>query len=132
MQDQRQFLAAQTFAVAGASKNRGKYGNIVLRALLDSGRKVVPLNPAAEKIEGIDAFRQIGDVPFAVEALSVVTPPDVTREVIRQAIAAGTKYVWMQPGAEDEQASEMARQAGLNVIDDGSCILVALKLRNID
>ncbi|EMB17821.1 hypothetical protein RE6C_01452 [Rhodopirellula europaea 6C] len=32
----------------------------------------------------------------------------------------------MQPGAEDEQASESAREAVINVIDDGSCILVLL------
>jgi predicted CoA-binding protein len=34
----------------------------------------------------------------------------------------------MQPGAEDDQASAEARAAGLNVIDDGSCILVSLSI----
>jgi len=32
----------------------------------------------------------------------------------------------MQPGAEDEQAAEAARLAGIDVIDDGSCVLVLL------
>jgi hypothetical protein len=51
-----------------------------------------------------------------------------TRQVIQQAIAAGIKNVWMQPGAEDDQASQAAREAGLNVIDDGSCVLVLLAI----
>jgi predicted CoA-binding protein len=32
----------------------------------------------------------------------------------------------MQPGAEDPEAGQLARQAGLNVIDDGSCLLIFL------
>ena len=59
-----------------------------------------------------------------------VTPPAVTRQVVKQAIAVGVKVLWMQPGAEDEQASQAARDAGLTVIDDGSCILVALALES--
>ncbi len=34
----------------------------------------------------------------------------------------------IQPGAEDESASESARDAGINLID-GSCILVLLATR---
>jgi predicted CoA-binding protein len=47
----------------------------------------------------------------APESLSIVTPPHVTREVIRQAIAAGVRNIWMQPGAEDSQGSQLAREA---------------------
>ena len=34
-----------------------------------------------------------------------------------------------EPGAEDSQGSKLAREAGLNVIDDGSCVLVQLALQ---
>jgi predicted CoA-binding protein len=122
------FLAAKTFAVAGASRDRSKYGNKVFQALVASGRRVDPLNPSAREVEGHAAYASIADLPEVPESLSVVTPPHVTREVIQQAIAAGVKNIWMQPGAEDPQGSNFAREAGLNVIDDGSCILVALSL----
>jgi hypothetical protein len=42
------------------------------------------------------------------------------------AIAKGVKNLWMQPGAESEAAVAMAEAAGLNVIADGSCLLVVL------
>jgi uncharacterized protein len=120
------FLSAESFAVAGASTRREKYGNKVFRALLESGRTTYPLNPVAGEIEGRPAFAKIGDLPLTPESLSIVTPPEVTRQIVQDAIAAGVKHIWMQPGAEDEQASQAAREAGINVIDDGSCVLVLL------
>jgi predicted CoA-binding protein len=122
----QKFLTARTFAVAGASRDQSKYGNMVFRALLSSSRTVYPLNPTAPDIEGQTAYASIEALPIVPESVSIVTPPSITREVVQQAIAAGVKNLWMQPGAEDSQASQAARQAGLNVIDDGSCILVLL------
>ena len=122
------FLKASTFAVAGASQDRSKYGNKVYRAIIASGRTAYPLNPNATEVEGGPAFASIANLPVVPESLSIVTPPHVTRQVIQQAIAAGVKNIWMQPGAEDDQASQAARESGLNVIDDGSCILVSLSI----
>jgi predicted CoA-binding protein len=123
------FLAGKTFAVAGASRDRSKYGNKVFQALVASGRTVYPLNPSAPEVEGQTAYASIADLPVVPESLSIVTPPQVTREVIQQAIVAGVKNIWMQPGAEDAQASQAAREAGINVIDDGSCVLVLLAIK---
>ncbi|MFG0262462.1 MAG: CoA-binding protein, partial [Novipirellula sp. JB048] len=120
------FLAAKTYAVAGASNRQHKYGNKVFRALLASRRKTYPLNPISDEIEGHTAYATIAELPDVPEALSVITPPQVTRRVVADAIAAGVKHIWMQPGAEDEAASQAARAAGINVIDDGSCVLVLL------
>ncbi len=124
------FLAAKSFAIAGASRDPDKYGNRILRALVASGRKVYPLNPNATQIEGIQAYDSIASLPEVPESLSIVTPPHATRLVVEQAIRAGVKNLWMQPGAEDFQASKQARESGLNVIDDGSCILVRLAIEN--
>ncbi|MCC7337795.1 MAG: CoA-binding protein [Pirellulaceae bacterium] len=123
------FLAAKTFAVAGASRDRSKYGNKVFQALVASGRTIYPLNPSVPEVEGHPAYATIADLPEVPESLSIVTPPHITREVIQQAIAAGVQYIWMQPGAEDSQGSKLAREAGLNVIDDGSCVLVLLAIK---
>lgn len=126
MNDTEAFLAAPTFAVAGASNRRHKYGNQVFRALLADGREVYPLNPGQDEIEGHPAYPSVADLPVVPAALSIITPPDVTRQVVVAAIEAGVQHVWMQPGAEDDQASQLAREAGLNVVDDGSCILILL------
>lgn len=120
------FLAASTYAVAGASSRREKYGNKVFRALLAAGRQAYPLNPAQDEIEGHRAYPSIADLPVVPDALSIITPPIVTRQVVAEAISVGVKHIWMQPGAGDAEASQAAREAGINVIDNGSCILVVL------
>ena len=122
------FLAANTYAVAGASARKHKYGYKVFKALLASGRETYPLNPVAEEIDGHKAYARIADLPSVPESLSIVTPPEITRQVVEDAIAAGVKNIWMQPGAQDAQASQSARDAGLNVIDDGACVLVLLAI----
>ncbi|WP_146393925.1 CoA-binding protein [Allorhodopirellula solitaria] len=126
MNEIQTFLSAKSYAVAGASARTHKYGYKVFQALLASGRETYPLNPVTEEIEGHKAFPKIADLPVVPESLSIITPPQVTRKVIAEAIEAGVKNIWMQPGAEDEQGSQAAREAGINVIDDGSCVLVLL------
>lgn len=123
-----EFLASKTYAVAGASANPEKYGNRVFRALLKSGRETYPLNPTTAEIEGHTTYPTIAELPVVPEALSIITPPAITRQIVNDAIEAGVKHIWMQPGAEDEEASQSARAAGINVIDDGSCILVSLAI----
>ena len=63
------FLNASTFAVAGASRDRSKYGNKVFRAIIASGRTVYPLNPTAVEVEGHPAFATITDLPVVPESL---------------------------------------------------------------
>jgi len=120
------FLASKTYAVAGASNRQHKYGNKVFRALLAADRETYPLNPVQSEIEGHQAYARLTELPLVPEALSIITPPEITRQVVNDAIAFGVKHIWMQPGAEDEPASKAACEAGINVIDDGSCILVLL------
>jgi predicted CoA-binding protein len=123
------FLAAPAFGVAGASKNRDKYGNKVLRCYQLNGRKVVPVNPVETEIEGVACAKSVSDLPAAVQSLSIITPPHVTDQVVEQAIARGIKHLWMQPGAQSATAIASAEAAGLNVIADGSCILVVMGYR---
>ena len=121
------FLSSDAYAVLGASSNREKFGNRVFRAILGSGRLAYPINPTATSVEGHAAFVSIVELPEVPDSISIITPPKVTRELVATAITAGVKNIWMQPGAQDEVASQSARAAGLNVIDDGSCILVFLE-----
>lgn len=125
-----QFLSAKAFGVVGASANREKYGNKVLRCYLQRGLPVFPVHPKERAIEGLPAVHSVAQLPPEVEALSIITPPAVTEQVVDQAVARGIRHLWMQPGAESPNAIERAEAAGLNVIADGSCLLVALGFRD--
>lgn len=120
------FLAARAFGVAGASANREKYGNKVLRCYLQHGRIAIPVNPKEKIIEEIPCVASVGELPAEVKSLSIITPPKITERIIEEAIARGIDNLWMQPGAENQRAVARAEMAGINVIADGSCLLVVL------
>ena len=121
-----QFFEGNSFAVAGASARRHKYGNIIFRALLSRFKDVYPMNPIEEKIEGSRAYREIKLMPEVPCSLCIVTPPEVTLKIVEQAIEHGVRSVWLQPGTDNGLAAERARASGINVIDDGRCVLVEL------
>lgn len=123
------FLASERFAVVGASQDRAKYGNKVLRVYLQNKRDVVPINPTASEVEGVTAYRDLASVPGKIDAISIITPPVVTERVVQDAITRGVKHIWMQPGAESDAAIKAAEAAGANVIAGGPCILVSLRYR---
>lgn len=122
----KQFLAAETFAVAGASTNRDKYGNKVLRCYMQHGKTVVPVNPHAEAVEGLVSVASVLALPEGIQSLSIITPPSITDQVVEEAIAKGIGNIWMQPGAQSIKAIERCKEVGINLIADGSCLLVVL------
>ncbi len=123
------FLAGDAFAVVGASRDRSKYGNKVLRAYMQRGKKVFPVNPEAEEVEGLTAYADLASLPAPVHGVSVVTPPEVTERIVEEAAAAGVGHVWMQPGAESPAALRRAEELGMGAIGGGPCALVTLGYR---
>lgn len=124
-----EFLACRRIAVAGASQDREKYGNKVLVDLLAYGYDAIPIHPRETVIEGRSCVASVADLPPDVEALSIVTPPKVTEQVVEAAAEKGISRLWMQPGAESELAVRRARELGLTLIAGGPCLLVALRTR---
>jgi uncharacterized protein len=121
------FLASPSFGVAGASVNRDKYGNKVLRCYQQHGRTVVPVNPGEKEIEGVACVATIAELPREVKSISMITPPAVTVRLVPQAIEKGITSIWMQPGAEHPEAVALCHERGINIIADGSCLLVVLE-----
>jgi predicted CoA-binding protein len=121
-----QFLASPAFGVIGASNNRSKYGNKILRCYLEHGYRAIPVNPNEKEIEGIACVSAINDLPAEVKSISMITPPEVTAQLVPLALEKGIENIWMQPGAEHPETVAFCRQRNINVIADGSCLLVVL------
>ena len=69
------------------------------------------------------AYKSLSELPEPVQSISIITPAPVTEKIVDDAIAAGIKNIWMQPGAESKLAVEKAQEAGINVIAGGPCLL---------
>jgi predicted CoA-binding protein len=124
------FFASGPFAVVGASVDRAKYGNKVLRCYQQHGHEVYPINARATEVEGLKAYPSLAALPVKVKAISVITPPAITEQIVGEAATAGVTHIWMQPGAESEAAIRSAEAAGLTVIANGPCVLVVMGYRD--
>ncbi len=120
------FLNGSPHAVVGASNDRSKYGNKVLRCYLQTGREAFPVNPSGGQIEGLVAYPDLASLRQPVHGVSIITPPRVTERIVEDAHRAGIKHLWMQPGAESAAAVKRAEALGMSVIAGGACILVVL------
>lgn len=120
------FLSSPAYAVIGASADRSKYGNKVLRCYIQNNKKVYPINPKETLLEGLSCLASLNELPAEVESISIITPPPVTEKIVEQAIQKGIKNIWIQPGAESELALKTAKQNKVNVIAGGPCVLVVL------
>jgi predicted CoA-binding protein len=126
------FLAGKRFAVVGASADRSKYGNKVLRCYKQNNIDAVPINPTASEVEGLTAYPDLASAPGTFDGVSIITPPPVTERVVNDALRLGIKNIWMQPGAESDSAIQAAEAAGANVIAHGPCVLVSLRYHDDD
>ncbi len=123
------FLEAGPYAVVGASTDREKYGNKVLRCYQQHGKEVFPINPKEAEVEGLKAYGSLTALPVKPRGISIITPPPVTLKVVEEAAALGIRQLWMQPGAESPEAIARAEALGLEVIAGGPCLLVVLGYR---
>jgi predicted CoA-binding protein len=119
----RKFLALRRLAVVGASGKRKKFGNVVLKELGAKGYEVYPVNPRAEEIDGHRCYPNLAAVAELVDGAVLVVPPKQTEKVVREAAEVGVCRVWMQQGAESEEAVRLCRQHGIEEIH-GECILM--------
>lgn len=119
--DPKRWARERVWAVVGASNRRHKYGNRIYRTLREAGYRVYPVNRREPTIEGDPAYPRLTALPEPPTVVDVVVPPQEAMQVVQDALAAGAKAVWFQPGSEDPQAMRWAADHGLAVIQD--CIL---------
>ncbi len=123
------FLAEKSLAVVGVSRGSGKFGNAVARTLRMKGYRVFAINPRADEIDGEPCYPNLASLPEPVGGVVMVVPPAVTEKVVGEAVRAGIRRAWMQPGAESPEAIELCVKNDISVVYQ-ECIMVAVRARN--
>ena len=114
----------KTVAVIGASNDRTKFGNKAVRAYLQEGYTVYPVNLKDTEVEGLPAFKSIRDVPTRPDVVSVYLPPIAVFKALHDIAAKGCDELWLNPGTESYEVLEEAARLKLNVIQ--ACSIVGL------
>ena len=117
-----------TVAVIGASPDRRKYGNKAVRAYLKAGYDVYPVHPSEPTVEGLPAYKSVGDVPAAkLDRVAVYLPPAVGVKVLDEVAAKPVGTVYLNPGADAPEVVDKAKQLGLTVVT--GCAIIAAGVR---
>lgn len=105
----------KTIAVLGASADRRKFGNKCVRAYVEAGYQVFPVNPTESEIEGLPAWPSLARLPAQVQLdlISVYLPPPVTLSVLPEIAGRGARRVWFNPGSADGAVLAEARRLGI-------------------
>ena len=103
-------------AVVGASTDRSKYSNKAVRAYVDQGWDVYPINPKGGTIEGLKVYASIEEVPVKLDRVTLYLPPALGLKALPPIAAAGPREFFVNPGAESEELVTEAESLGLDPI----------------
>ena len=114
----------KVIAVIGASNNRRKFGNRAVRAYVQEGYTVVPINPHEPEVEGLKAYASVLDVPGPIDMASFYVPPAIGEQVIEEVARKRIPEVWLNPGAESDAL--VARARALSIRPIVACSIIAI------
>jgi hypothetical protein len=114
----------KTVAIIGASNDPRKFGNKAVRAFVQQGYTVYPVNPNETEVEGIEAYKSIREVPARPFMVSVYVPPQVLVKLLPDIAAKGCDELWLNPGTESDEVLAEAERLNLNVIQ--ACSIVGI------
>jgi len=117
-----------TIGVVGLSSNplRPSYG--VSEYIQSAGYRVIPVNPNEKEVLGEKSYARLEDVPEKMEIVDIFRRIEEVPPAVDSAVRIGAKVVWMQLGLEHQTSAEKARAAGAIVVMD-ACILIEHKRR---
>ena len=108
----------KTIAMVGASSDPSKFSYGVLRVLHETGYNMIPVNPmeAGTEIRGLKCHDSLSSIERPVDMVQIFRNSEAAYAVTEEAIEIGAKVVWMQIGVRNDEAAEVAEDAGLKVV----------------
>lgn len=111
---------AKTIAMVGLSAKPGKASGVVAGYLISRGFTIIPVNPVYEEVMGLKAYRSLTDIPgdIKVDIVDVFRKGEDTPPIAREAVKIAASCLWLQLGIKNEKSKKIAKEAGLDFIQD--------------
>jgi len=114
----RRLLAGKRIAVVGLSDDPSRASHGVASYLVSVGKEVIPVNPNLTRVMGLKCYPSLEAIPGQIDVVDVFRRPEHCADVVRSALAVGAKGVWLQSGIVNEEAERIARDAGIDFVQD--------------
>lgn len=110
----------RTIAVVGLSAEWHRPSYFAAKYMQSHGYRIVPVNPryAGSQILGETVFADLAQIPFPVDMVDVFRRTEDALPIAQQAIAIGARCLWQQIGVVNQQADQLAREAGMDSVLD--------------
>ena len=112
----RKFYSLKNIVVVGMSKNPEKAAYYVPKYLADKGYGIIPVNPTADEILGRKCYHNISEVKESIDIVDIFRPSDQVMPVVEAAIKKKPKVIWLQEGIHNQEAEELGRKAGIEIV----------------
>ncbi len=116
-----------TYALVGASPNISKYWNKILKDFIESGYKIIPVNPKEKNILWLSTYSSLSEIPLSIDVVICVVPPNITEKIIKEVISLWIKNVWLQPWSQNESIIKKCFENWITVVYN-SCIMIQRKI----
>lgn len=110
--------------IIGASPKPDRYANKAQRLLKENGHTTVPINPIQEEILGDEVSKSPSDYQGDIDTVTLYVRPERLESILDNILSIKPKRIIFNPGTEDTQLQQRAREAGIEVIE--ACTLVLL------
>lgn len=115
----REILELGTIAVVGCSATPGKPAHDVPKFMRRKGYEIIPVNPFADDIFGIEPYDSLSDVEEEVDIVDIFRPSEEVPGIADAAISRDdVEVVWAQLGIENAEAGENVEAAGKQYVED--------------
>ena len=123
----RQILSsARNIAVVGLSPDESKPSNEVAKFLIERGFNVFPVYPKFDEILGRKVYRNLTQIDQDIDIAVMFRKGEFASELVKDAVKKGVKTLWLQLGITNDEAGTVARENGINFVQD-KCIKIELK-----
>ncbi len=112
----RNFLSLKKVAVIGISRSESKAAHFVPKYLAENGFDIIPVNPNSNEILSKKCYKEITEVEGDIDIVDVFRPSEDVLSFVRDAIKKNPKVIWLQEGIHNEEAENLAREHGIDVV----------------
>ena len=111
-------------AVIGASDKEDRYSNKAVKLLKAKGHQVYPVHKRIKEIDGQKVYASINDVKDNIDTITLYVAADISSELSGELLGKDPKRIIFNPGAENPQLAEDAKNRGIKALN--ACTLVLL------
>lgn len=119
----QEFVGLKNIAVVGVSRSGKKFGNAIATEMRQRGYNIFIVHPEAKEINGQPCYPNLATLQGKVEGALICVPPRAASQVLREAVDAGVKSIWLQQGAQSPEVLAVAKELGVDPVA-GKCILM--------